>query len=260
MAETTEYKKLQRSAAYPSITLEEALDATRTLRESYSSTPFSRDSAAIALGYKGVSGASSSKIAACVHFGLLVRDGNVYKQSELADQILVATSDEERMEGIVTAFRTPTLYRKLVDENNGRALPKMLDNILVRQYGITERAAKQAANDFIKSATYAGVLQNGILNLAATNQADMDSSAGEDATTPQPQRTVAPQGAALVAKLPGTLPVTLPGTEVTILFPEKYAFALSTGAFIAGIKQLEEDVKAAEVASANEQPADASEE
>src|SRR5688572_772037 len=114
MADTPTLKKPKnRSTAYPGVNLEEAIDAAKTLRNNLGSGPYSRDSAAVALGYGGVNGASSTKIAACAHFGLLVREGNVYKQSELADQILVATSDDERQAGIRVAFTKPALYKKL---------------------------------------------------------------------------------------------------------------------------------------------------
>lgn len=262
MADTPTLKKPKnRSTAYPGVTLEEAIEAAKTLRNNLGAGPYSRESAAVALGYGGINGASGTKIAACAHFGLLVRESNVYRQSELADQILVATSDDERQAGIRVAFTKPALYKKLAEEYNDKALPKMLDNILVRQHGITEKAAKEAASLFIKSADYAGVLINGVVKLS---QADSLSPQTPDAPATDTaagnmQGQPASQAQATRA-MQGGLPVVIPGTEVTIIFPVEYAFALGTGAFTDGIKLLADNIKAVQAASANEQPATSSEE
>jgi hypothetical protein len=260
MADTPALKKPKnRSTAYPGVTLEEAIDAAKTLRNNLGAGPYARESAAVALGYGGINGASSTKIAACAHFGLLIREGNVYKQSELADQILVAITEDERQAGIRVALTKPALYKKLADEYNDKALPKMLDNILVRQHGITERAAKEAASLFIKSADYAGVLVNGVVKLSQTNAASsQDTTIADTAVdTAQGQTTIKPPA---VPVLQGGLPVVIPGTEVTILFPVEYAFALGTGAFTEGIKLLADNIKAIQAANPSEQPADSTEE
>ena len=264
MADTPNLKKPKsRSTAYPGVTLEEAIEAAKTLRNNLGAGPYSRESAAIALGYGGINGASGTKIAACAHFGLLIREGNVYRQSELADQILVATSDEERLAGIRVAFTKPALYKKLADEYNDKALPKMLDNILVRQHGITERAAKEAASLFIKSAEHAGVLVNGVVKLSQTDtpqpQAQVADTPATDTATVNVHSQSAPQALA-PHTVHGGLPVIIPGTEVTIIFPVEYAFALGTGAFTDGIKLLADNIKTVQAATASEQPTDSSEE
>lgn len=257
MADTPTVKKPKnRSTAYPGITLEEAIDATKMLRNNLGAGPYSRDSAAVALGYNGVNGASGTKIAACVHFGLLVRESNVYKQSELADQILVATSEDERLAGIRIALMKPTLYKKLAEEYSEKALPKMLDNILVRQHGITERVAKEAASLFTKSADYAGVLVNGVIKLSPVENTMPGANSMDGG---QVQNSVQSPSAPQATKIQGGLPVVIPGTEVTIVFPLEYAFALSTGAFTGGIKLLAENIKAIQIADGNEQPADPTE-
>ncbi len=264
MADTPTLKKPKnRSTAYPGVTLEEAIDAAKLLRNNLGAGPYSRDSAAVALGYTGINGASGTKIAACVHFGLLVREGNVYKQSELADQILVAVDDDERLAGIRVAFTKPGLYKKLAEEYNDKALPKMLDNILVRQHGITERAAKEAAALFIKSADYANVLVNGVIKLGAADSSSpsavtepIPAGTGSDGPQNQPTSSARPQPAPAAS---AGLPVVIPGTEVTITFPLEYAFALSTGAFTSGIKLLADNIKAVQAANSSEEPADSAE-
>ena len=80
-------KKRERSVAYPGIPLEEAVAAALSLRTALGKAAFSREDAANALGYKGVSGASSVKVASLVHYGILNRTGNTYVLSELSERI-----------------------------------------------------------------------------------------------------------------------------------------------------------------------------
>lgn len=156
-------KRRGRSAAYPACTLEAAIDGMTKLKDNLGKGPYSRDEAAKALGYSGVTGASAGKIAACVHYGLLVRTGNSYDLSDLANRILHSTSDAERGEAIVEAFQTPTLYNKLLQAYAGQALPTMLPSILIRNYGIVDRAAENVAKTFRETAEFAGFLHNGVL-------------------------------------------------------------------------------------------------
>jgi hypothetical protein len=247
MAEELNQKKVVgRSAAYPGFTLEQAVEATKTLRTKLGNAPYSRDIAAKALGYSGVTGSSSTKIAACVHFGLLVREGNSYKQSDLANQIFNPQSEEERSFAVRTAFRTPNLYVKLLSAFGGKALPTLLENILVRQYEIQERAAGDAATIFKKSAEYAGMFTNGILT---SNEEPQKQEAEEPGGKPQitGDPTNASEHAANsrnhVAISTDALRVPIDGTDIMVVFPLEYAYELSTGTFSTGIKELTENVK-----------------
>lgn len=246
-------RKINRSAAYPGVTLEKAIEATKQLRDNLGSGPYSRDSAAIALGYNGVSGASVTKVSACVHFGLLTRTGNAYSQASLSDQLFRPTSEEERLAAIRTAALKPTLYAKLVADFDGRALPNMLDNLLVRNYGITERVAKDVSSIFIKSLQYAGVLKNGIVTADNTAVDDVpkddanlneeisvdDSRADDTAVEKDDERSkVAP-----IVSDPDYLTINIPDTDVKIVFPMSYAYDLSIGTFKTGIEALSQNIK-----------------
>lgn len=270
MADTTNKEKrtINRSTAYPGVTLEKAIEATKQLRENLGSGPYSRDSAATALGYATVSGASTQKIGACVHFGLLTRKNNAYSQSSLADQVFRHISEEERLQAIKDAAQKPALYSKLIAEFNGKALPKMLDNLLVRNYGITERVAKDVAAAFTKSMKFAGILENGIITLTATSapvaEAGEDEVADDDTTVVEGQLPQVDQGRASKnpgagvqnppAATPGYIPVPIPDTDVKILFPMDYAYELGIGKFTAGIEALSKSIKEARPVTPNDEP------
>ena len=252
MEEATKTKRtVNRSAAYPGVSLQEAVEATKLLKDNLGAGPYSRESAAHALGYAGVNGASSAKVAACVHFGLLTREGNVYKLADLANQIFIYLTEDEKQAAIRTAVQRPTLYAKLIGDFNGKALPKMLDNILVRNHGITERVAKDAASAFVKSAEFAGILSNGVLSLNRTDEtivAEEDRGGSVISETMQDQREQGfahppVQSLATPQQQPaGSLPVKIPGTDVTIVFPLEYAYDLSIGTFKPGIELLAKNI------------------
>lgn len=156
-------KARKRSTSYPAFTLEEVIEATRNLKEKLGDGPYSRDHMAVAMGYKGITGSSGSKIAACVHFGMLDRNGNVYSQSDLARRLFHYVSEEERIQVLKEAFSKPSLHQKLIAEYNGKSLPQMLESILIRNYGIQEGASRSAVANFKDSAEFVGVLKNGVL-------------------------------------------------------------------------------------------------
>ncbi len=243
-AETTKTTKTkERSTPYPSMNLEEAIATTRELRSQLGAGPYSRDSAAVALGYKGINGASGLKIAACVHFGLLNKLANVYSQSELADQIILSTSDAETHKARLAALQSPSLYAKLLSEFMDKPLPAMLENILVRNYKVTEKAAPQVVKDFKQSAEFAGVLHNGVVTMSKTvsnpsEPQQVDDGAEEGKGTGQTNYAKS-----------GEFPVKIRGTDITVLFPEEFVYDLGTGAFGKGLKQLADDAAALRVES-----------
>lgn len=244
-APATDKKTKERSASYPGFTLESVIEFTQTLRTNLGSTSFSRESAAQALGHANLSGQASKKTAACVHFGLLTRSGNTYRQSELADQYFAYTSEDERTSALKEAVQKPTIYNKLIAKFNGQSLPAMLDNVLIREYGITGKAAGEAAKDFRSSLEFAGVLVNGVVNLDANPTSKKQDETGKEAPAQSDDNSsVASQGPNGAHQAPaGSLPVNIPGTEVTILFPIEYAYELSVGSFSEGIKALAENIK-----------------
>lgn len=156
-------KTRNRSAAYPAVDLEQAVQATIDLNKNLGEGLYSRPAAAEALGYAGVSGTSASKIASLVHFNLLNRQGDAYSLSELAKRIISPVSDEERAEAIAVAAGSPRLYSSLITEYSGKSLPVMLDNILFRNYRINNKVTKEVAKNFRKSLEFAGLLTNGVV-------------------------------------------------------------------------------------------------
>ncbi len=175
--------KRVRSSSYPAINLEKAIEHIKTIKNSLGKGSFSRDSAARALNYSGISGKSATVTAALVHYGLLTRKGNTYSVSELSDEIIAYRNDAERQRAVVKAAKSPKLYSNLLKAFGGGSLPLMLSHILARDYHINDKVAPEVAKKFTSSMTFAGLLVNGVL-----------ASPGEEvkvANPPDNQTTVA---------------------------------------------------------------------
>ena len=239
--------KKGRSSAYPSHGIEDSIDAVSRLNNQLGKGPFDRDSAARALGYKGVSGASALKISACTQFGLLMRSGNTYYVSDLARKILTPTSETERKMAIIEAVETPSLYSSLISTYTSQTLPEMLANILCRNYGIIENSAQKAVNIFRDSLEYAGLLKNGVVqshSMVATAELSDEG----------PEAAITSNRASSTDSTADTIELEIPGVEAKIILSKKYAFALSMGKLATGISTLKEELE--QISSGTEETAD----
>lgn len=157
-------KNVERSVAYPAVTLEVAIELVSKLRSALGKTPYSREEAAKALGYSGISGASARAVAALVHYGLLDRNGNTYSTSELAEEIIHPTDETglSKKQAIAKAALAPKLFDRLVDKFRNQSLPGLLENILLRE-GVSSNSAKDVAIIFKETLQFAGMLVNGVV-------------------------------------------------------------------------------------------------
>ncbi len=95
------------------------------------------------------------KVSSLVHYGLLERDGNAYRNSELALRLAHRIDDNDFNEAVKLAAVTPKLYRALLGEFAGRAVPTALSSILVRNHKIGQKVADEVA---IRSAKQSSTL------------------------------------------------------------------------------------------------------
>lgn len=225
-------KKKERSSAYPALPLDEAIKSLSELSRNLGSGPYSREVAAQAMGYKGVSGASARKIAALVHFGLLEKGGSTYKQSVLGKRILFPQSELEKEEAQREAFRQPKLYLKLIERYGEKSLPQMLQNILIQEFAITPPAAREAARVFRSSAEAVGMLKNGVL-----------ASVSQQSPVPRPEEEkiiTDVTASEKVASFPESknIAVNLP-SGIIVIFPSKMSYKVGQGKFAGLLDELE---------------------
>jgi len=159
-------------------TIEESLRHLQQVYQAVGNHPSSRDVLCNALGHKSVSGPAAVKVGAMSHFGLLrARKGGTYELTPLAERILMPRDDDEARAAIAEAARTPTLYTELLTSFAGKQVPRLLGNLLARQYGVAPKQADEFAERFRNSMEFAGLLRNGVLHSELPDSAFAGKSA-----------------------------------------------------------------------------------
>lgn len=152
-------QKAPRSAAYPAIGLEDAFNRLLKVPDRIGvNGPFNRETVATGIGYTSLNGASARAVAALVHYGLLRREKDYYYVSDLGKNWLLPTDEHIRPKLIKEAAITPKLFANLYSEYSGQALPRLLNNRLVAQYGIQPKVADEVVTLFREALSYAGLL------------------------------------------------------------------------------------------------------
>ena len=148
-----------RSRAYPSLDLHEAIDVLRLLVEVHDFREGDRDCIARLLGHaSGLSGVAGRKVAALVHFGLLERRESRYRLTALSRHICDSVAEESFRSALRRAFLIPPLFRELVDSYRPTgAIPRYFAEALP-DHGVTEAARHEVARIFMASGEYAGIL------------------------------------------------------------------------------------------------------
>lgn len=224
-----------RSTNYPSIAVSSAIDSIQELYKNNGTGPYTREEIALGLGYSGISGVSASKIAALAYFGLIEKKDGKYILSQISKQILFPQQDDTAKEqrlAIQSAVRQPKLYADLIKQYEGQALPLMLENILIHQFGIQPKASKSVATNFRYSLEFSGLLKDGIL--ITQNEQEEEMSIAPEHTDENPTN----KNSGDEKKQPD-LVVNL-SSGITIKFPAQLSLELSTGHFSEGIKLLEQ--------------------
>lgn len=230
-----EVKVKKRSSAYPAHTLEEAVEYLTKTYKALGKGPFSREDVSVAIGHPRLNGASQRKVACLCHFGLLQREGARYSISNLAEKILLPFSAEIKAEGLLESVKTPPLYSKLINRFMGQSLPTLLENILVRDYGILHAYSRGARKIFQESLTYAGLLKNGII------LEHSDSNTSDDSMISTKNSVVASNRYEKEVNIEDRKSLKLP-CGIVILYPTDLDYYFALGEFKEVIKTLNDQV------------------
>lgn len=211
----------ERSTAYPSIPLEQAVALVGKIRDALGSGEITREQIAPAIGHEKISGTAASKIGAIAHYGLLDKGKGTYRISPLATRVLSPVSDEERVEALRDAALTPSLFSSIYEKYQQDAkLPQAIEAIMHREYGVTREASKIAHENLVASLTYSGLMDETTREFTGGS-----SPAGEAAThTPVEPASNNPVNTPIAAQTPSTYQVyELPMSHGTakVLLPPK---------------------------------------
>jgi len=119
----------------------------------------------------------TGKLSSCKQFGLLDSKAGLLNITERTRLILYPTEEQREVQSrklIIEAFRAPALYQKLIKRFDGKALPQpgTLANILMNEYKIAKAVMDRAADIFVSSAKFAGVLgDDNVLQVGQTYEA-----------------------------------------------------------------------------------------
>ena len=177
----------ERSRAYPVLSLEDGRRVMRDILAGLGEGSFSREVLGEVLGYSNARGGPGArKIAALAQYGLLRRRAGLYSPTSLARRLVEPSSDAARKAALHRALRRPPLFAALLDRYlpQGR-IPSQLAAVLWRDYGITRKASRAAAETFCESARYAEVMDRdgiflGGLEMEAPRELGSDTPAGAE--------------------------------------------------------------------------------
>jgi len=235
-------KKRERSSANPAVSLKQAVDLVKKLQTNNGPGPYDRKTAAKGLGYSGVSGPSASRIAALAHYGLLSKKGGAYSLTSLAKEMLFPKEENQAENAIIKAAQTPHLYKQLIIKLNSRALPKLLNNILIQDFGISTKVAEGVAETFKESMEFAGLLKDGVLNVPLIDDdapaQELSADVSETKSYPTSKDVEGIREIRNPVQDGELIPIEL-SSGIKILFPKKFGYKLSTGKFAAGIEEIE---------------------
>jgi hypothetical protein len=132
---------------------------------------------------KKISGSFNSGVSAAIKHGLIVKDKNDLRLTDLYSNIKLAYTDEERQQNLQKAFLEPDTYKEILERFDGNEIPiDVLDKILIREYQVKESISQSVANNMIKGGESVGIINNGRVSLNAIDLSEAERP--EETSTP----------------------------------------------------------------------------
>src|SRR5262245_55647075 len=135
--------KKERSPRFPGESLPESVARVERLYASAGRSLVTSEIAAEGIGYTSLSGASKTALAALAYYGLIQREGDKHRISELGLRLIRPISDKDKLDAARTAILRPPVFAQ-IDENHAECTEQVLASILLRS-GFTDEGARRAA-------------------------------------------------------------------------------------------------------------------
>jgi len=136
-----------RSPNYPALTLPQALEVAGKLWNAEKRTPVGHEAAALALGFKSLSGPARVAIGALRQYGLIVKaEKGQIRLSDLAMAALHGNPDEKQA-ALRQAAVNPSLFKELA-RNYSQASETAISSYLITKKAFTDDGARKAAKAF----------------------------------------------------------------------------------------------------------------
>jgi len=225
--ETSKKASREKSVKYPFYSLQECIDYLSIIHEIGGKKEAPIESVISKLGITSTHNRRYSYLTSSAeNFGLIEKTKNGIKPTEIGTLILYPPNGEEqRKELLISAFKTPVLYQKIIERYNNTILPnrEILKNIFY-SLGIARIVLEYAVDSFVESARYANVLDsNSRLSITDTgigevpNQPQLpDSNYPPNNRVSEPPRAAERQSDIGIDKIEIT---TISGKKASILLP-----------------------------------------
>ena len=160
----------ERSVKYPYYNLKESIEFVKKVYEVAGRSSVSIELLASHLKLSTTTASFTYNVSTATQFGLIIKNKDDISLTDKAKQIIVP-SPEIKVENILKELvQLPTLYEKLIHQYEDTQLPptESLANVLYH-LGIAGNAKDRAAQIFVESAQYSGVLtQDGKITIRST--------------------------------------------------------------------------------------------
>ena len=158
-----------------------------------------------------------AKTAGAKQFDLIAVDGKTYTLTERARLLLRPKSENERGNLLIETFRTPELYKNLYERFQEKPIPDTLPNILHHDYSMNKNVSKDAAEAFIESAKFVGLLgpDNVLKNLMAKSEPTPIAEHKDIGVSKQTTDTTSPTITIPIKLSKGMASVILPQSGIT---------------------------------------------
>lgn len=143
-----------RSPNYPAYSLRNCVEWAERIWKAEGKTPLSPETAAVAAGYKGLSGPSRTAIASLKKFGLLEESAEGVRISALALSILHPPDEFEGVDALRTAALTPGLFEQLY-QTHAKASANSIAGYLINKLGFSQTGATACAEAFRDTVQFA---------------------------------------------------------------------------------------------------------
>lgn len=157
--------KRERSALYPMITVDDCFEIIELI-DKIGGKVYSNASIAQALGMSEKTNSFRAKISTLRQYGLISGNQGTFRLTDISNEYLYPTKDEQRKNAKLQAFLGVPLYKKLVEKYENQALPSMdkLANVLLgKEFGLTKGTKDSAVENFMKSLEQLTLITNGVL-------------------------------------------------------------------------------------------------
>ena len=211
-----EKRTFQRSHPYPPVGIGEALKFAEII-DKLGGRNISEQILLQELGLNTKTKSFWAKTAGAKQFDLIAVDGKTYTLTERARLLLRPKSENERETLLIETFRTPELYKNLYERFQEKPIPDTLPNILHHDYSMNKNVSKDAAEAFIESAKFVGLLgpDNVLKSLMAKSEPTPIAEHKDIGVSKQTTDTTSPTITIPIKLSKGMASVILPQSGIT---------------------------------------------